>query len=226
MCSAQLFNRAEDRKVYVSRYILLSHQHETNVSSQIKLSSFPAISFAFSFSHLSFPSSIYFTWVPPRTSCDRKMVAAGLDFGTFLGSSPWKRMRGAFSESYWCWMGDVPILELISNYKAWGMWCSDWLRPNHMPYFWIREPHSELMGQEWRGDDPCSRQFLRWLPVIPASWYLHLCIFLSPWAGLGLVTHFSSVEYSKLMGCHFCDQVTSVTPVLLSDSVAFWACAF
>ena len=36
------------------------------------------------------------------------MVTADLDFCIVLRSSPRGRVSSAFSESWWCWMGDVP----------------------------------------------------------------------------------------------------------------------
>ena len=58
------------------------------------------------------------------------------------------------------------------------------------PESWKSYP--ELMGQGKR-DDPCNRQFLKWLLAILAFWYLCLCVFLSPWVevgpGLSLLTN-------------------------------------
>lgn len=52
LCSAQLLERAANGKARVCRYTLSPQQREINVSSHIKLVSFPTVSLATSFSNL------------------------------------------------------------------------------------------------------------------------------------------------------------------------------
>lgn len=88
LCSAQLFERAENGKARVCRYTLWPQQREMNVSSHIKLGSFPTVSLATSFSNLLSLDSVYFIVFQPQTSCDNNMAAVGLDFRILLGSNP------------------------------------------------------------------------------------------------------------------------------------------
>lgn len=101
------------------------------------------------------------------------------------------------------------------------------------PESWKSYP--ELVGQGKR-DDPCNRQFLRWLLAILAFWYLCLCVFLSPWVkvgpGLSLLTnrikerwwYVISVTYYIRQWLIYCSQTLSIgfwTFTLLSK-LPFW----
>ena len=53
----------------------------------------------------------------------------------------------------------------------------------------------------------CDRQLLKWLLMIPTSWYSCSGIFPSPECGEDLVTCFLQINVMKVIGCHFWDEV-------------------
>lgn len=92
------------------------------------------------------------------------------------------------------------------------------------PESWKSYP--ELVGQGKR-DDPCNRQFLRWLLAILAFWYLCLCVFLSPWVkvgpGLSLLTNRIKERWWYLISVTVLHK--TVTYLLFSNSL-YWLLNF